>query len=59
MTTTEPIYRVLTRLEHADIPAEDREALRHAFAALHGCQAIPLDEVTIARIRALDAYLGE
>jgi hypothetical protein len=57
--TTEPIYRALTRLEHADIPDEDREALRGAFAALNGSQAILLSEATIARIIALDSYLGE
>lgn len=59
MTATQHLYQILKRLEHADIPAEDREALRPAFAALHGCEAIPLDEKTIARIRALDSYLGE
>lgn len=58
MTTDEPIYRALARLEHADIPPTDREVLRPAFAALHGGSAIPLPERVIARIRALDAQLS-
>ncbi|MFD1558306.1 hypothetical protein ACFSHT_22195 [Paraburkholderia silviterrae] len=59
MTVQQDLWQILRRLEHADIPAEDRESLRPAFAALHGCEAVPLDEAKIARIRALDAYLGE
>ena len=58
MTTTEPIYEALKRLEHADIPTVDREMLRPAFAALHGSAAIPLPERVVERIRALDAELS-
>lgn len=55
MTTNEPIYEALRRLEHADIPPSDREILRPAFAALHGRQAIALPNYVVNRIRALDA----
>lgn len=58
MRTTEPIWEALRRLEHADIPGDDRKALGHALAALHGAEAIPLNEDQIERIRALDAQLS-
>jgi hypothetical protein len=57
VTTQEELWRALARLEHADIPAIDREMLRPAFAALHGAEAIPLPERVIKRIRHLDAML--
>jgi hypothetical protein len=58
MTTNEPLFEALKRLEHADIPPTDREILRPAFAALHGGQAIALPERVIQRIRALDSQLS-
>ncbi len=58
MTTDEPIFRALRRLEHADIPSADREILRPAFAALNGGQPLALPELVVKRIRALDAQLG-
>ena len=58
VTTSEPLFEALKRLEHADIPPVDREMLRPAFAALHGGQAIPLPERVIDRILALDAQLS-
>ena len=58
MTTDEPIFRALRRLENADIPPTDREILRPAFAALNGGQTIALPERVVQRIRALDAQLG-
>jgi hypothetical protein len=58
MTTDEPIFRALARLEHADIPPSDRENLRPAFAALRSGQALALPERVVKRIRALDAQLG-
>ncbi|CAB3730449.1 hypothetical protein [Paraburkholderia rhynchosiae] len=58
MTTNEPLFEALKRLEHADLPPTDREILRPAFAALHGGQAIALPERVVHRIRALDAQLS-
>jgi hypothetical protein len=58
MTTSEPLYEALKRLESAEIPPSDREILRPAFAVLHGGQAIALPTFVINRIRALDAQLG-
>lgn len=58
MTTTEPIFEALRRLEHADIPAAAKATLVPAFAALHGAEAIPLPEATIALIRSLDQQLS-
>lgn len=58
MTTDEPIFRALSRLEHADIPEADRETLRPAFAALHGAEAIPLPEDTIDLILKLDQQIN-
>jgi len=58
MTTNEPLFEALKRLEHADIPPTDREILRPAFAALHGGQAIALPDRVVQRIRALAAQLG-
>lgn len=58
VTTTEPLFEALKRLEHAEIPPTDREILRPAFAALHGGQAIALPDRVVARIRALDSQLS-
>lgn len=58
MTTTEPIFEALKRLEHADIPDEARKTLVPAFAALHGAEAIPLPVSTITLIRDLDQKLA-
>lgn len=58
MTTTEPLFEALKRLEHADIPPTDREILKPAFAALHGGQAIALPDRVVKRIRALDAQMS-
>lgn len=58
MTTSEPIYVALKRLEHADISPSDREILAPAFNALHGGQAIALPDHVVNQIRALDAQLG-
>ncbi|MDR5813362.1 hypothetical protein QCE62_07115 [Caballeronia sp. LZ033] len=58
MTTTEPIYEALKRLEHADLPQVDREMLRPAFAALHGGVALALPERVIHRVRELDRQFG-
>jgi hypothetical protein len=51
--TGSAIYELLRTLEHANIPAADREALRPAFAALHGAPAIALPDELIRRVREL------
>ncbi|WP_109477660.1 hypothetical protein [Paraburkholderia sp. C35] len=58
MTTSEPIYVALKRLELADLDPSDREDLAPAFNALHGGQAIALPDHIVERIRALDAQLS-
>jgi hypothetical protein len=53
MTATQDLWRILRDLEHKSIPGADREALRPAFAALHGAPAIALPDELIRRIREL------
>ncbi|MBF3874251.1 hypothetical protein ISF83_23775 [Burkholderia pseudomallei] len=55
--TQDPLWRALTRLEHAELSDVDRNLLRPAFAALHGSQAMRLPETVVARIRHFDATL--
>lgn len=57
MTAQEPIWRALSRLEHADLSDVDRNLLRPAFAALHGSQAIRIPDTIVSRIRDLDSRL--
>jgi hypothetical protein len=57
VTTTEPLFEALKRLEHANIPPTDREILKPAFAALHGGQAIALPDRVVQRIRDIAARL--
>jgi hypothetical protein len=59
VTTTEPLYEALKRLEHSDIPSEDREKLQPAFNALHGGEAMLLPDHLVERIRELDSQLKE
>lgn len=58
MTTTEPIYLALKRLEQADLSPDDREKLAPAFNALHGGQAIAVPDDIVELIRTLDAQLS-
>jgi len=57
MTTEEPIWRALRRLEAADLDEDDRNLLRPAFAAMHGSHAIRIPDRVVARIKHLDATL--
>jgi hypothetical protein len=57
MTTEEPIYRALARLEHREMAPCHREILRPAFAALHGGSAIALPDTVVNLIRMLDPEL--
>ncbi|KWF81270.1 hypothetical protein WL94_28260 [Burkholderia cepacia] len=55
--TQDPLWRALTRLEHADLSDVDRNLLRPAFAAMHGSQAMRIPEEIVKLIRRLDATL--
>ncbi|VWD01614.1 hypothetical protein BLA17378_05277 [Burkholderia aenigmatica] len=55
--TQDPLWRALTRLEHAELSESDRNDLRPAFAALHGSQAICIPDDVVKLIRQLDAAL--
>ncbi|WP_207000651.1 hypothetical protein [Trinickia mobilis] len=57
MTTQEPLWKALRRLEHAHLSDFDRNLLRPAFAALHGSEAMKLPERVVSLIRKLDAQL--
>ena len=54
MTTVEPLYKALLRVEACGISDEQRAELQPAFAALHGAQAIALPEQLVTLIRTLD-----
>lgn len=58
VTTSEPIYVALKRLELADLSSADREKLAPAFNALHGGQAIALPDGIVQLIRLLDTQLS-
>ncbi|VWB97475.1 hypothetical protein [Burkholderia lata] len=53
--TQDPLWRALTRLEHAELNDNERNLLRPAFAALHGSHAMRIPEKVVALIRHLDA----
>ncbi|KVL18684.1 hypothetical protein [Burkholderia cepacia] len=55
--TQDPLWRALSRLEHAELSDNDRNLLRPAFAAMHGSHAMCIPEEIVKRIRRLDAAL--
>ncbi|OJB11849.1 hypothetical protein [Burkholderia ubonensis] len=55
--TQDALWRALERLEHAELPDNDRNLLRPAFAAMRGARAILIPDTIVARIRHLDATL--
>lgn len=58
MTVDNPLRQMLAAIQHADMPAKDREILRPAFAALNdNAEVIHLPERVVARVRDIYARL--
>lgn len=55
--TQDPLWRALSRLEHAELSDNDRNLLRPALAAMHGSHAMRIPEEIVKLIRRLDAAL--